>query len=82
MRLSENKGVIAPEGGWKERTYYAVDVSYSSGNPIHRSVFYTGFLNNGVPCGYNQIWNPTSEETHTLWEVYYLKVARELDVDG
>lgn len=55
MKHRKNKQeIIPPEGGWKERTWYLVDVSFSFGNPIHQSLFYTGFLDKeGYPCGYN-----------------------------
>jgi hypothetical protein len=40
----EKRTHIAPEGGWKEQTYYVVDTSWRSTNPIHRRILYVGFL--------------------------------------
>ncbi len=79
MLLNE-KTILPPEGGWKERTYYVVDVAYQPTNIIHKSIFYTGFLNGqkSTPGGYNQIWNPTSDEKTTYLDAYYLKFISEI----
>ncbi len=81
MILKKKKEIIPPKDGWKESTHYIVDVSYSSGNPVHRSIFYTGFLQDGRPCGYNVIFNPTSDLSH-IGEVHYMKAIREIEVEG
>lgn len=71
--------LIAPEGGWIERMWYVVDVSYRHGNPIHKSLFYTGFLDDkdGTPAGYNGLVplnGPSFEEMPKMWnQVRYLK---------
>lgn len=80
MQLQPKKEIIPPKDGWKESTHYIVDVSYSSGNPVHRSIFYTGFLDNGRPCGYNVIFNPTSDLSH-IGEVHYMKAIRVIEMD-
>jgi len=41
--------VIPPEGGWKENTYYVVDVSYEAHRPICRSILYVGLLGEKDP---------------------------------
>ena len=51
----KNQEIIEPQGGWEPSTWYVVDVSYREGNPIHKSLFFTGFLNKGRPHGYNQL---------------------------
>lgn len=49
-------GIFPPEGGWQEQTWYLCEVSYRYGNPVHKCLFYTGFLNKeGRPNGYNSI---------------------------
>ena len=79
--------IIPPDGGWKERTWYVVEVSYRLGNPIHRSLYYTGFLNGGGkkekwPGGYNvlvPLSGPSDEDpNHGINNVKYLKYIREL----
>lgn len=50
-----------PDVPWKPQTFYAVRVSLFNGNPWHRAILYTGFLSNGIPCGYAQLYNPTYE---------------------
>ncbi len=37
--------LIPPANGWKEQTYYVVDVSWQPTNPIHRRIMYLGFIN-------------------------------------
>lgn len=75
--------LIPPDGGWKKSTYYAVEVAFTKTNCVHRSVFYSGFLNgvDGGPGGYNALMNPTYDRMYDddPWRrVHYLKVLREL----
>jgi len=70
--------VVPPRSGWKERKYYLVDVAYSGGNVIHRSIFYSGFLTDGKPGGYNILLSPFSDNDSSLRDVFYLKVVRIL----
>lgn len=86
--LPPKKRVIKPpEGGWKPHTYYAVWVAWFVGNPIHKSIFYTGFLQSGEgkyggfegePAGYNQIWNPTGDGPRSIDKVHFLEVIAEI----
>lgn len=81
MRFAEKKEIILPDGGWEEKTYYLVEVSWSSANPIHKAIFYTGFLNGYKgPGGYNQLYSGSYDhyEDHSISGVYYMKVIREL----
>ena len=78
-----NQTIIPPQDGWQERTLYLVDVSYNEGNPIHRALFYSGFLDRGWPNGYNgvsQVLPNTSDADfdYDIHEVYYLKVVSVL----
>jgi len=77
MSIGPKRIIPLPEG-WKERTLYLVDVSYRPSNPIHRSVFYTGFLHNGNPCGYNEVHAPGMKGHVDLNEVYYMVVIKEI----
>lgn len=63
----------APPKGWEEETWYLVNVAYSSCNVIHRAFFFTGFLTDGEPAGYNQIVNPGYDENKQFREAFYLK---------
>jgi hypothetical protein len=56
-------------------------VAFSSGNVIHKSLFYSGFLTDGKPCGYNMIINPSYGENLDTNRAYYLEVIEELDID-
>ena len=38
---------------WFEQTYYIVEVAFNANNPIHKKIFFSGFLHGGKPCGYN-----------------------------
>lgn len=56
MMNLKKRTIYKPKNGWKERTYYIVDVAFSANNVIHRAIFYTGFLNgekDGEPGAYN-----------------------------
>jgi hypothetical protein len=76
--LPEAKGVFPPNGGWKEKTMYIVDVAFTKSNVIHQSYFFSGFLSGGKPSGYNQIINPNYEEAESISSVYYMKATDEL----
>ena len=70
--------IITLEGGWEEREYYLVDVAFSEFNVIHRTIFYTGFLNNRVPAGYNQFW--FQEDIMNLSKAYFVKAIAKIDM--
>ena len=62
--------VIEPEGGWLERRYYIVYAAFSAFNPIHRYIFFTGFLDSsGRPNGYNQFFGGEN----SISDTYYLE---------
>lgn len=70
---------FAPEGGWKERAYYVVLVSFREGNPEHKAILYTGFLNSGEPGSYSGVFNPTYEpEFLSVQEIHSMKVISEI----
>lgn len=72
--------VHAPEGGWEQRTWYLVEVSYSSNNPVHEAMVFTGFLNEfGEPQGYSAIFaaNAPSDPT-PFHRAYYMKPLKKL----
>lgn len=66
------KTIIPPENGWKEQSYYIVEASFSESNPVHRYIFFTGFLNGKdlTPGGYSEFYGTEGEPYKT---VYYLK---------
>jgi len=70
--------IIPPENGWEEQTYYIVDVAFSKMNPIHNKIFYVGFLNNGFPAGYNQLFTNSDTGYKTIKDVYYLKALKKI----
>lgn len=73
------KGIHPPEGGWKDNTFYVVEVAYKPLNMIHKAIFYTGFCDEkGVPQGYNWLMNGGYEDLCSIQEAYYLKVIAEL----
>ena len=73
------KGIHPPEGGWKDNTFYVVEVAYKPLNMIHKAIFYTGFCDEkGVPQGYNWLMNGGYEDLCSIQEAYYLKAIAEL----
>ncbi len=79
---NKKQEILPPEGGWLEHTWYVVNVSFRAGNPIHRSLFFSGFLNGGKPAdkipggysGFVPLNGPDdSEPTPTLRDVKYVK---------
>lgn len=80
----EERTIIPPEEGWEEQCYYSVDAAYSQHNPIHRAIFYTGFLNGNSertePGGYNQVWNPSYGISYRIEDFHYLHVLKKLEL--
>ncbi len=75
MRQPKTQTIIPPRGGWKEHTWYLVDVSYSKNNPIHRDLLYTGFLGQqGQPQGYHALY--AQGDCNGIQEVSYLKALK------
>lgn len=72
----------APAGGWKQCTYYLVEVSWRPSNPAHLAILYTGFLNGkgGSPGGYSGVFNATYEPKYQ--PVERLHQLRVLQVIG
>ena len=80
------EGIIPPENGWIENTWYLCEVSYKEGNPVHETLFYTGFLNgkDKSPGGYNCLVpiNGTGDHRHTeIDQVRYLKAIKLLHIN-
>lgn len=82
FRLEKESKVIPPTEGWKEHTYYLVEVSYSPSNPVHLAILAVGFLGinspEGVPGNYSEIWTNTYDHAYPFREAHYLKVIKEL----
>ena len=87
--LPPSKGIIDPAGGWKDQTYYVVDVAFRSTNPVHRRVLYVGFMPEGANCNgtpnnrplagaYTCLLRDSSGEDGALCDVYYLKPVCEI----
>lgn len=77
--LKIKRCVIPPPGGWNPNTYYIVDVAFNSSNPIHRAIFYTGFLSKGGhPQGYNSFVTSDNAE---ISDAYYVKALAELNIN-
>ncbi len=69
--------IIPPEEGWKENSYYVVDIARSINNVIHRAIFYTGFIYNKEPWGYNSTGVFNRDDTPTVIQnLFYCKAIR------
>jgi len=78
MRLPTKREIIPPINGWKESTYYIVEASFTSGNPITKYMYYSGFLNNldKTPEAYNLFLN--LEDVNRISDVFYMKVLFQI----
>lgn len=77
--MPKQRGVFPLSGGWKSSTLYEVRVAFNRCNPMHTAIFYSGFVKDGIPGGYNQIWSPSYErERYDLSDAYRLIAIREL----
>ena len=76
------KEIYHPAEGWVEHAYYVVEASFNNNNPVWNYIYFTGFLRDGIPSGYNQIVSK-SDDILKYTDAHYLKplslVAREND---
>lgn len=74
-------GIFAPENGWKPSAYYIIEIAYHEHNPIHKSILYTGFLNNkGEPDSYNGVFLQGDVENN-FSNAYYLRPIAEINMN-
>lgn len=83
LELGIRRGtVVPPSDGWEAHSWYLVEVAFTAGNPIHRSLFFTGFLNGKykTPGGYNQLvpLNTPGGENSEIHHTFYIKAIRKL----
>jgi hypothetical protein len=80
-QLGIKKGThVEPEGGWKPSTNYVVEAAYNSHNPIHKYIFYSGYLcDKGFPGSYSGILSADGEKA-SIKSLYYLKAIKEIDM--
>ena len=68
-----------PDGGWKPQTYYAVQLSCFSSNPVFDCLFYTGFLDkDGRPTNGRFIANGYHADDVNFRKLNYLRVINEV----
>lgn len=82
MKLPAEKKIHEPEGGWAPSSWYVVEVAYTASNPIHRTLFYSGFLTDGKPGAYNQLIHPSYDDENKASDAYYLKPVRCLSINS
>lgn len=73
--------LFGPVEGWKEQTYYVVDVALSKHNPIHRAILFVGFITNPerpLGGGYSCILNGKYEDPADASRIFYLKAICEI----
>jgi len=80
--------ILKPPGGWVEHGYYIVEASFNVHNPIHRYIYFVGFLNGQkdedgqrLPGGYNEVLKV--EGGHNSIEyLWYLRPIHFIGVDN
>ena len=76
----KTRTVIPPETGWKEHTYYQVEVAWSSSNPVHQAILGVGFLGanspDGQPGNYSEIWNHSYDCACDFRTAWYVRVVK------
>lgn len=81
----EKRQINKPQDDWESQTWYIVDVAFNKNNPIHRSLFYSGFLNGidpqgnacNSPGGYNKVV-AGSYNGIPIHDVYYMKIVKKI----
>ncbi len=70
----DKRTTIPPKGGWKNRTHYVVEASFSPTNPIHKYIFRTEHMHGTSLVGHFAFI------TSYLSDCYFLKAIREIEV--
>lgn len=66
--------IIPPANGWKAQSLYLVEVAFNDANVIHTAIFYTGYLTDGKPSGYNELC--LYDDKYTISDVVYLRALK------
>lgn len=85
FKLPPGPGLYMQPGrpDWMENTVYEVLVSMRANNPVHKALFFSGFLQlrreggskrNAQPGGYNRFILPYQDSSFS--DVYYMQVIR------
>jgi hypothetical protein len=75
----ENPSSTPEKFNWKPHTIYLVDVSWRKGNPVHRAILHTGFIEkSGIFGGYCEVWSNCYEGSNSASNALYLKAVKEL----
>ena len=77
----EARIIIPPPEGWEAEQYYLVNVAFNANNPVHRAIFYSGFLSGKEPGSYNMLTSPGYERNYMLRDVHFMSVVRNLRAD-
>lgn len=59
--------------------WYVVEVSFAPNNPVHLSILYAGLVSReGDPGPYHYVTHPTHDQRHTIHDLHYLRILRDL----
>lgn len=68
---------------WKEQSWYLVMVSFTSTNPLHEMLLYTGFLEeDGDPGGCSKLVSNTEDDPRSIneaYEIIQIKLLHEMN---
>ena len=78
LPTKDQKGIHPPKGGFESHTWYLCNVSFGTGNPIHETLLYTGFVTKGVMGGYSRLVSATTVGLSGVDKAYYLESVRKL----
>ena len=70
----KKRTIIPPEEGWEDDEWYAIDVSFGAGNPIHEGVYYRSEV------GLYSFVITTDGQAENIRSVYYMKGIRKLNI--
>lgn len=64
--------LVYPSDGWANRSLYLVRISHNPYNPVYEAFFWTGFVQNGVPGGYNRVFHYAHDRIYEFHELHYI----------
>lgn len=79
---NKERQLIPLVGGWKNHTYYLVEVALFPSNLVHRAILGVGFVGINAPVGepgnYSEVWGTNYDSPQDVRTSWYVRAIREL----
>jgi len=82
MKETVERGIHSPPDGWKEDSFYIVDVAIDSISPIVKAILFTGKLNaSNAPAEKSLLFNAEFGKIYSAGIVHFMEAVATLDLE-